>query len=170
MRCVAPNSENGNANPDGPDERCQRCERAGLECIYVDRKRRGPGAVFGVQVDGTPTGPGGATGSFDGFTGQAQTQITNPSQTQNPTPNGTAPTAPDQASPNTPSQRPPAKKLKREGSPRTSSPYSGNPRREDTLMQLVPGEDGRMQRVMGEDAARALEETFADEDDDRRSR
>ncbi|KAG8734154.1 hypothetical protein FRC10_011931 [Ceratobasidium sp. 414] len=170
MRCVAPNSENSNANPDGPDERCQRCERAGLECIYVDRKRRGPGAVFGVQVDGAPAGPG-ATGTFDGFNGQGQNQAqAQPaSQNQNATSNGAAPTtAPDSARPNTPSQRPPAKKLKREGSPRTSSPYPG-PRRDDTLMQLVSGEDTRMQRVLGEDAARALE-SFVDEDDDRRSR
>ncbi|KAG8700863.1 hypothetical protein FRC08_004410 [Ceratobasidium sp. 394] len=72
MRSVALNSENGNANLDGPDERQWRCERAGLERIYVDRKRQGPGAVFGAQVDGTPIGPGGATGSFGGFTGQIQ--------------------------------------------------------------------------------------------------
>ncbi|KAG8699914.1 hypothetical protein FRC08_005037 [Ceratobasidium sp. 394] len=101
MRRVALNSENGNANLDGPDERQRWCERAGLERIYVDCKRQGPGAVFGAQVDGTPIGPGGATGSFE---------PTNPAQTQNPTPNGTAPTAtPDPAHPNTPLQRPPAK-------------------------------------------------------------
>ncbi|KAG8726393.1 hypothetical protein FRC12_023440 [Ceratobasidium sp. 428] len=184
MRCVAPNGDNGNANPDGPDERCQRCERAGLECIYVDRKRRGPGAVFGVQTDGSqPT-----TGSFEGFNQNGQNASQNPganaNQNQAPTnpnqngaPNGIngTTTSPDGlVRPNTPSQRPPAKKLKREGSPRTSSPYpnAGGVRRiapgpgEDALMHLVTVDDIRMQRVMGEDAARTLEESFADDDED----
>ncbi|KAG9092422.1 hypothetical protein FRC07_011668, partial [Ceratobasidium sp. 392] len=169
MRCVAPNGDSTNANPDGPDERCQRCERAGLECIYVDRKRRGPGAVFGVQTDGTTP-----AGSFtDGFNQNGQNGNQNPGA--NPTQNGTTPNGNGNTAavaPDTPSQRPPAKKLKREGSPRTSSPYPGanGPRRiapnEDALMHLVSGDDVRMQRVMGEDAARTLEESFADDDDE----
>lgn len=181
MRCVAPSNANGetangNNNPDGPDERCQRCERAGLECIYVDRKRRGPGTVFGA--------PGDGAGSFEGYAQQ-------PSLTNGGT-NG-APVAPgdNNGNPNangdgTPS-RPPAKKLKREmspgvggqGQPMRNSPFppgaavpngpGGDRRRvsgDDALMELASGEDARMQRMMGEDAARALEETFADDDEE----
>ncbi|ELU36055.1 fungal zn(2)-Cys(6) binuclear cluster domain-containing protein [Rhizoctonia solani AG-1 IA] len=61
MRCVAPNEEGG------PDERCQRCERAGLECVYVDRKRRGPGGVFTGQEG--PNGNGTYKDSTPGFAG-----------------------------------------------------------------------------------------------------
>ncbi|QRW12900.1 Fungal Zn(2)-Cys(6) binuclear cluster domain [Ceratobasidium sp. AG-Ba] len=155
MRCVAPNNgnENGNSNPDGPDERCQRCERAGLECIYVDRKRRGPGAVFGVQVDGANTP---APGSFDGAFTNGQTQNpptqngTNPNSNQNTGPNVNGVLG----APNSPSQRPPAKKLKREGSPRNSSPYNG------AAGQMMHG---------GEDAARTLEDSLGDDDEEDRS-
>ncbi|KAL5638326.1 hypothetical protein ACGC1H_005119 [Rhizoctonia solani] len=120
MRCVAPNEEGG------PDERCQRCERAGLECVYVDRKRRGPGGVF------TGQDPNGSY-KDDSTSGFAQ-------------PENQTPVFDDGRS---------AKKLKREGSPSSypngNAPNSNGARRE---------EDVRTQQ----DAARALEESFADEE------
>ncbi|KAJ1306031.1 hypothetical protein OPQ81_010744 [Rhizoctonia solani] len=99
MRCVAPNEEGG------PDERCQRCERAGLECVYVDRKRRGPGGVF--------TGQEGANGYKDSTPGFAP-------------PENQAPVFDDGRS---------AKKLKTEGSPSSypngTAPNSNGTRREE---------------------------------------
>ncbi|QRV84270.1 Fungal Zn(2)-Cys(6) binuclear cluster domain [Ceratobasidium sp. AG-Ba] len=148
MRCVAPNNgnENGNSNPDGPDERCQRCERAGLECIYVDRKRRGPGAVFGVQVDGANTLRWLVDGAFtNGQTQNPPTQNgTNPNSNQNTGPNVNGVLG----APNSPSQRPTGEKTQREGSPRNSSPYNG------AAGQMMHG---------GEDAARTLEDSLGDD-------
>ncbi|KAF8756713.1 hypothetical protein RHS01_04452 [Rhizoctonia solani] len=120
MRCVAPNEEGG------PDERCQRCERAGLECVYVDRKRRGPGGVFTGQEG--PNGNGTYKDSTPGFAG----------------PENQTPVFDDGRS---------AKKLKTEGSPSSYANGNGNgaPRREDEMRNQ-------------QDAARALEESFADEE------
>ncbi|CAE6427884.1 unnamed protein product [Rhizoctonia solani] len=120
MRCVAPNEEGG------PDERCQRCERAGLDCVYVDRKRRGPGGVF------TGQDPNGSY-KDDSTSGFAQ-------------PENQTPVYDDGRS---------AKKLKREGSP--SSYANGNPPNSNGARR---DEDVRTQQ----DAARALEESFADEE------